>query len=110
MIFKYVPDLTVLFTQFKTGEVDVTGIQGITPPTTHEARRWKARSSTSEPTGFVEFIYMNHGKPVFQDKAVREALYAAMDKENIINTVYYGVHTPDRVLPGRRSPGRTTRT
>ena len=26
VIFKYVPDLTVLFTQFKTGEVDVTGI------------------------------------------------------------------------------------
>ena len=37
---------------------------------------------------------MNHGKPIFQDKAVREALYAAMDKENIINTVYYGIHGP----------------
>ena len=29
VIFKYIPDLTVLYTQFKTGAVDVTGLQGI---------------------------------------------------------------------------------
>jgi len=29
VIFKYIPDLTVLYTQFKTGAVDVTGMQGI---------------------------------------------------------------------------------
>src|SRR5215475_5584003 len=28
LIFKYVPDLTVLYTQFQTGDVDYTGIQG----------------------------------------------------------------------------------
>ena len=25
LLFKYIPDLTVLFTQFKTGEIDITG-------------------------------------------------------------------------------------
>ncbi len=94
VIFKYVPDLTVLFTQFKTGEVDATGIQGITAQNFAEAQTLEGKVIHHEPSGFVEFIYMNHGKPVFQDKAVREALYAAMDKENIINTVYYGVHGP----------------
>ena len=94
LIFKYVPDLTVLFTQFKTGEVDVTGIQGITADNVEEARTLEGKVIHEDPTGFVEFIYMNHGKPIFQDKAVREALYAAMDKENIINAVYYGIHTP----------------
>ena len=29
LIFKYIPDMTVLYTQFQTGDVDYTGIQGI---------------------------------------------------------------------------------
>jgi len=103
LIFKYVPDLTVLFTQFKTGEVDVTGIQGITADNVEEARTLEGKVIHEDPTGFVEFIYMNHGKPIFQDKAVREALYAAMDKENIINAVYYGIHTPTQSYLSNKS-------
>jgi peptide/nickel transport system substrate-binding protein len=103
VIFKYVPDLTVLFTQFKTGEVDVTGIQGITADNFNEAQTLEGKVINHEPTGFVEFIYMNHGKPVFQDKAVREALYAAMDKDNIINTVYYGVQSPTESYLAQKS-------
>lgn len=94
VIFKYVPDLTGLFTQFKTGEVDVTGIQGITADNYAEAQTLEGKVINVGPSPTVEFIYMNFGKPVFQDKAVREAMYAAMDKANIIDTVYYGVQTP----------------
>jgi peptide/nickel transport system substrate-binding protein len=94
VIFKYVPDLNVLYTQFQTGEVDATGIQGITAENFAEAQTLEGKVIHSEPTGFVEFIYMNHGNPVFQDLAVRQALYAAMDKQNIIDTIYYGVHGP----------------
>jgi peptide/nickel transport system substrate-binding protein len=94
VIFKYVPDLNVLYTQFQTGEVDATGIQGITAENFAEAQTLEGKVIHSEPTGFVEFIYMNHGNPVFQELAVRQALYAAMDKQNIIDTIYYGVHGP----------------
>jgi peptide/nickel transport system substrate-binding protein len=94
VILKYVPDLTGLFTQFKTGEVDVTGIQGITADNYAEAQTLEGKVINAGPSSTVEFIYMNFGKPVFQDKAVREAMYAAMDKANIIDTVYYGVQTP----------------
>jgi peptide/nickel transport system substrate-binding protein len=94
LIVKYVPDLTMLFTQFKTGEVDVTGIQGITADNVAEAETLEGKVINKGATAFVEFIYMNFGKPVFQDLAVRQALYAAMDKDNIIGKVYYGVHTP----------------
>ena len=34
---------------------------------------------------------------------MREALYAAMDKENIINTVYYGIHTPSETYLPEKS-------
>ena len=30
LIFKYMPDLTVLYTQFQTGDIDYIGLQGIT--------------------------------------------------------------------------------
>lgn len=94
VIFKYVPDLNVLYTQFQTGEIDATGIQGITAENFAEAQTLEGKVIHNEPTGFVEFIYMNHGNPVFQDLTVRQALYAAMDKQNIIDTIYYGVHSP----------------
>jgi len=103
VIFKYVPDLTVLFTQFKTSEIDVTGLQGITADNFSEAQTLEDKVINHELTGFVEFIYMNFGKPVFQDKAVREALYAAMDKDNIINQVYYGVHSPTESYLAQKS-------
>ena len=51
---------------------------------------------------------MNLGNPVFQDLAVRQALYYAMDKKSIIDAIYYGLPTAHRYVPARRSPGRTT--
>jgi peptide/nickel transport system substrate-binding protein len=96
IIFKYVPDLESLFTQFKTGEVDVTGIQGITADNYEEAQSLEPEGKTVllSATAFVEFIYFNLGMEIFQDQKVREALYYAMDKTNIIDAVYYGVHSP----------------
>lgn len=94
LIFKYVPDLESLFTQFKTGEIDVTGIQGITADNYEEAMTLEGKTIHVEPNAFVEFIYFNLGKPIFQDQAVRTALYAAMDKTSIIDAVYYGLPLP----------------
>src|SRR6266851_3333916 len=38
VVFKYIPDLTVLYTQFRTGQVDYTGLQGILPNFVQEAK------------------------------------------------------------------------
>ncbi|SDR63754.1 peptide/nickel transport system substrate-binding protein [Rhizobiales bacterium GAS113] len=94
LIFKYIPDLTVLYTQFQTGEVDYTGIQGITPDHYAEAKTLADRVVTPVPQPFVENIAVNTGLPVFQDKAVREALYYAIDKKSIIEQIYYGLPSP----------------
>jgi peptide/nickel transport system substrate-binding protein len=94
LIFKYIPDLTVLYTQFQTGEVDYTGIQGITPDHYAEAKTLPDRVVTPVPQPFVENIAVNTGLPVFQDHAVREALYYAIDKKSIIEQIYYGLPSP----------------
>ncbi len=94
VIFKYIPDLTVLYTRFATGAIDVTGIQGITVDHYDEAKRLKGVVLHTSPTNFVEYIWFNLGQPQLQDLAVREALYLTMDKKNYIQQIYYGVTQP----------------
>ena len=94
LIFKYIPDMTVLYTQFQTGDVDYTGIQGISPDHYEEAKALAGRVVTPVPQPFVENIAFNLGLPVFQDQAVRDALYLAMDKQGLIEAIYYGLPTP----------------
>lgn len=93
LIFKYIPDMTVLYTQFQTGTVDYVGIQGISPDRYAAARKLPGRIVAPAPQPFIENIAFNLGKPVFQDRAVREALYLAMDKKSIIQEIYYGLPT-----------------
>jgi peptide/nickel transport system substrate-binding protein len=91
IIFKYIPDLTVLFTQFKTGDIDYIGLQGITADHYGEAKDLPDRVVTPVPVPFIETLSLNLGKPQLADKAVREALYYGLDKKTIIDTIYYGL-------------------
>ena len=91
LIVKYIPDLTVLYTQFQTGDIDYIGLQGITPDHYDEAKGLTDRTVMPVPQPFIENIAVNTGLPVFKDKAVREALYYGMDKKSIIEQIYYGL-------------------
>lgn len=93
LVFKYIPDLNVMYTQFKTGEIDFTGIQGITANHYAEAKEVPDRVVDVSPSTSIENIWFNHEYEQFQDKAVRQALYYGMDKESIIADVYYGLPT-----------------
>jgi len=96
VIHKFVPDQTVLYTQFKTGEVDVLGLHGVPPERFEEARGYPGRDTLETPAPWVEFIYFNCGKPQFKEKVVRQALYYAVDKQKWIKDIYYGL--PPRTL------------
>jgi peptide/nickel transport system substrate-binding protein len=96
VIHKFVPDQTVLYTQFKTGEIDVLGLHGVPPERFEESRHLQGLDALETPAPWVEFIYFNCGKPQFQEKVVRQALYYAVDKEKWIKDIYYGL--PPRTL------------
>ena len=89
-IHKFVPDQSVLYTQFKTGEIDVLGTQGIPPERVAEAKKLSGREVLHTPIPNVEFIYFNCGKPQFADPRVRRAIYIAIDKQKWIDDIYYG--------------------
>ena len=94
LVQKYVPDQQTLFAQFQTGEVDVYDIQGIPPLLYQRAKALPGSKIELNPNPFVEFIYFNCGKPQFEDKRVRKALYMATDRKGWIDAVYYGVPVP----------------
>jgi ABC-type transport system substrate-binding protein len=94
LVFKYITDLTVLFTQFRTGDVDYVDIQGITADHYAEAKTLKDRTIYVAPLPFVETFDFNLGRPQFQELAVRRAMYMSIDKESIVKDVYYGLQSP----------------
>jgi peptide/nickel transport system substrate-binding protein len=94
LVFKYIPDLTVLFTQFRTGDIDYIGLQGISADHYAEAKKIPDRTIYVAPQPFIETFSFNLGRPQFKELAVRQALYASIDKQSIINDVYYGLPTP----------------
>lgn len=94
LIYKYVPDLNVMYTQFKTGDIDVVGLQWITPDHYDEAKDLAGKVVNVVPGSTIESLSFNMERPQFKDSAVREALYAAIDKQSIIEALYYGLPTP----------------
>jgi peptide/nickel transport system substrate-binding protein len=103
LVFKYIPDLTVLYTQFKSGDVDLVGQPYITPDHYGEAKALPNRVVTLVPRAAFESFYLNLECPQFKELAVREALYAAIDKESIVQGLYYGVPTPTETFMPRQS-------
>lgn len=91
VVFKYIPDLTILYTQFRTGQVDYLGLGGITASFVQEAKGLRGRKLSMSSTPFVEHIALNLGFGPLGDKAVREALYLGMNKKARIDTLYYGL-------------------
>ena len=94
LIFKYVPDLNAMYTQFKTGEIDFVGLQGIPANFYKEATALRGRRVHASTRGAVENLTLNLAHPALADKAVRKALNVAIDRQSICDLVYYGVPKP----------------
>jgi peptide/nickel transport system substrate-binding protein len=91
VIFNYVPDANILYTQFKTGQIDYIGYTGISANLVKDARALSDRKVTSAPAAHIQGIMVNHGKPIFQDRAVRQAMYAGINKKAVVDLIYYGL-------------------
>ncbi|TIO11547.1 MAG: peptide ABC transporter substrate-binding protein, partial [Mesorhizobium sp.] len=67
LVFKYIPDMTVLYTQFKSGDIDLVDQAFITADHYAEASQLSDRVVKLEPGASVESIYLNLEKPQFKD-------------------------------------------
>jgi peptide/nickel transport system substrate-binding protein len=93
IVFRFTPDMNVLYTQLKTGEIDILGIDGIPPDLFSEAKKLPNVKAFNIGSFSWEAICPNMLLPLFQDKRVRQALYFGMDKKPIIEKVYLGLMT-----------------
>ena len=91
VVFKYIPDLTVMYTQYRAGDIDYIGLQGISADHYAEASKLGSRVVKAAPQSSIENFYFNLGLPQFQERAVRQAIYYAYDKDSIIQQIYYGL-------------------
>lgn len=103
VVFKYIPDLTVLYTQFRTGQIDHASIQGILANFYEEAKKLKGLVLSVNPSQQVEAIAPNLEFPALADKAVRQALYHGINKQAITDIVYYGLPKPTESFYPRQS-------
>lgn len=91
VIFKYIPDMNGLYTQFRTGQIDHVSVDGIQPNFYEDAKKLKGQTVVVTPSVAIEYIALNMGNPLFAEKAVRQALYAAINKQAIIDILNYGI-------------------
>jgi peptide/nickel transport system substrate-binding protein len=93
-VLKYVPEQTSLYAQFRTGQVDLIIGTGIPANFYAEAVKLPGRKVVKIPSASLEMLMPNLEHPVLKDKAVRKALYASLNKQAIIDIIYYGLHIP----------------
>lgn len=103
LIIKYIPDLNVMYTQFKSGDIDVVGLQWVTPDHYAEAKTLPGKTVEIAGSGTFESFALNMMRPQFQELAVRQALYAAIDKSSIIDALYYGIPKPTETYMPQQS-------
>jgi peptide/nickel transport system substrate-binding protein len=103
LVFKYIPDITVLYTQFKSGDIDLVGQVYISPDNYEEARKLPGKVVETVLASSVEAFQLNMALPQFKELAVRQALYTAIDRNAIIEALYHGVPSPTETFMPQQS-------
>lgn len=91
-IYKVLPDSVAVTNQLKTGEIDI----GPVDPSAFDTLKTASNVTLSEfavPI-FTFYAYQldpnKPAGPLFQDKAVRQALLYALDRQSMVNAIYFG--------------------
>ncbi len=103
-IYRIIPDTSTMYMELKAGAVDLMNLTPVqfarqTTSTRFTARFNKYRYPSS---GYVYMGY-NLRHPLFTDKRVRQALTAAINKEELIHGVLFGMgqKAVGPIIPGR---------
>ncbi len=103
-IYRIIPDTSTMYMELKAGGID---LMGLTP--VQYARQTSSRSFTSlfnkyrYPSSSYLYMGYNLRHPLFGDKRIRQAMTAAINKDELIQGVLFGMgqkaHGP--IVPGR---------
>jgi peptide/nickel transport system substrate-binding protein len=105
IVFKAIGDESVRLTGLQTGELD--WIQRVPPQRVNELLGNKALKSSAGRPYFPDMIMMNTSKPPFNDKRVRQAVAWAIDRQEIIDIVWFGTAVAATEATAKPSPWYT---
>ncbi len=89
VLFKFVPDAVTLLNQLKAGEIDLLESVQVGDLESLKKRRPDVVVYTV-PSRRMSFIAWNLARPPFDDREIRRALTMAIDRQEIIRTVWGG--------------------
>ncbi len=88
LLFKFYPDYESVFAAYAREEVE--GIARILPAYLPKARALTRLTLYNARIAGYSVIHLNLSKPQFQDKAVRQALLYAIDRQHLVNDLLQG--------------------
>ena len=91
LVFRFIPDQTVLYTQFKTGDIDVISLSYIPADGYADAQTLADKVVELMPASSVECIAFNTARAPLDEHAVRQAIYLAFDRDAALEQIYYSV-------------------
>jgi peptide/nickel transport system substrate-binding protein len=103
IVFRFLGDTNAVIAALQRGEIDaVTSVAGLSPSDS-TSLDWIALGGAYKVWYFQEYswehIDLNTTKFPLDDVRVRQALYYAIDKQALINSLYFGKYAPAE-LPG----------
>jgi peptide/nickel transport system substrate-binding protein len=88
VIYRPIPDSSVRFTAMRTGQVDV--MHQIAPKDVQAARAERGLTVSEIPSLWWQGIHLNNQVAPFNNRAIRQAMWYAVDRSVIQRVVYYG--------------------
>ncbi|MBF0567649.1 MAG: peptide-binding protein [Nitrospirae bacterium] len=93
-VYRVIPDQSTMFMALQAGEVDLMGVTPIQYKRQTDSPYFNAHFNKYRyPVFSYTYLGFNLKHPFFADKRVRQAIAYAIDKEEIIDIVLYGLGT-----------------
>lgn len=92
IVYKIVPEQSLLLTQLKNGELDIAS--NIAFSNLEQVQSIEGMRAVIRPTNVWEHMDFNLDNVLFQDPLVRKAIATAIDRQAIVNDVLKGVAAP----------------
>lgn len=89
IVYKIIPDENAALTQLQTGEVQL--LVNVNPNVFPRAQTIESASVVRRPSYRFVHLDFNMSNPILQDRAVREALRLATDRESLVQKSNHGI-------------------
>lgn len=109
-VFRLIPNTSTMYMELKAGGIDQMGLTPVQYARQTDSERFKAGFNKYRyPSNGYLYLGYNLRHPTFKDKRVRQAITAAINKDELIQGVLFGMgqKTDSPIIPGRwaHNPG-----